>query len=283
MSRLHSQPVTNIGQQIKTDNNFALKQLKQKDLVDFRREVKALQRFNGFNHDHMVTLLMTWELDSKHYMLFPLARYDLDKYWEIEPLPKLTVYMARWMLKQIIGIAGALAYIHNPPANSRPSDNLTIPTEEYGRHGDLKPENLLLYDSPFDSRGILVVADLGLSTLNSILSKTQTNSRTPCTPRYKPPECNILRAKIRQSYDMWTLGCLLLEWVCWAMQGDHARADFMYSLFAPFPSGSRTDMFFDMEPKENEKYDVIVKRQVSWVSVITNATNILECSWYRRK
>jgi serine/threonine protein kinase len=253
--------------QIKTNNSFALKQLRRDDLKEFQREVRALKRFNGFNHDHMVTLLTTWKLDGKYYMLFPLAKCDLAKYWENDRCPEITSDMTRWMLKQIVGIVSALQYIHEPPSMPRASENLNVSAEEYGRHGDLKPENILLFDSPKDPRGILVVADLGLSTINSILSRTHTNSRTQVTPRYKPPECNIRGAKIRQSYDIWTLGCLLLEWICWVIEGEDAREEFMFYLFAPFPSRSQADMFFNMICMPGGMYNVVVKPQVSEASV----------------
>jgi serine/threonine protein kinase len=210
----------------------------------------------------MVTLLTTWKLDGKYYMLFPLAQCDLARYWEKEKIPKITVKMIRWMLKQTVGIVSALNYIHQPPSVTRTEKNLPVPAGEYGRHGDLKPENILLFESPNDPLGILVVADLGLSTINSILSRTHTNSRTQVTPRYKPPECNIKGAKIRQSYDTWTLGCLLLEWICWVLQGEDERVEFMFSLFAPFPSRSQADMFFNMLRITGVKHNVVVKPQV---------------------
>jgi serine/threonine protein kinase len=257
---------TNSHLQIKTDDSFALKQLMQSTFDEFHGEVEALKRFNGFAHDHMVTLLMTWKLNGQYYLLFPLARCDLSEYWDKNRSPEHSAGAARWMLKQIIGITSALDHIHDPPSPNA----LPLPADhKYGRHGDLKPENLLLYDSSEDSRGIILVADLGLSTLNTIVSRTQTNSRTRCTPLYKPPECHIKGAKIRRSYDLWTLGCLLLEWVCWALEGEEARLEFMNSLFSTFPTGSETDLFFTMRPREHGMVTVTVNEKVLVVSVIS--------------
>lgn len=233
--------------------------------------MRALQRFNGFNHQHMVTLLMTWTQDGQYNMLFPLADCDLDEYWQKNKSPDLDADLIKWMSKQIVGIADALKHIHDPPFDLSSSDNLQLPADyKFGTHGDLKPENILLYLSPTDDRGILVIADLGLARLNSAMSKTQTNSRTPGTPRYKPPECSILRASVKRNYDIWTFGCLLLEWVCWAFEGDNDRGKFMDSLSAPFPSGSQADMFFDMVNQKDGVYDVIVKPKVVEVSAVCN-------------
>jgi serine/threonine protein kinase len=244
-----------------------LKVLLRSDWEEFQREVRALQRFNGFSNQHMVTLLMTWTMDGQYNMLFPLAECDLDEYWQNNKCPHLDTDFVMWMSKQIVGIADALKHIHDPPFEPTSTDRLQLPADyKFGTHGDVKPENILLYPSPTDSRGVLVVADLGLARLNSAMSKTQTNSRTPGTPRYKPPECSILGALVKRNYDIWTFGCLLLEWVCWAFEGDDARGEFMGSLFAPFPSGSQADMFFDMVNLRDEEYDVIVKPQVVEVS-----------------
>lgn len=251
--------------QIQTNDKFALKQLVNGEIDDFKREVKALLRFNGFDHPHMVTLLMTWTLGDHYYLLFPLAAHDLARYWEHNPEPKLDEGMAMWMAKQMVGIASAVEHIHDPQTRG---PNLPIPSEEFGKHGDLKPENILLYNSPYDERGILVVADFGLAKLNSILSRTQTNTHTPCSPRYKAPECDILGAKVSRVYDIWTLGCVMLEWICWVFEGDVVRGQFVDSLFSPFPSGSQADMFFDMVPGIGGEYDVIVKSRVCQVRAL---------------
>lgn len=249
--------------QIETHDSFALKQLMKQDHDEFRREVDALKRFNGFENDHMVTLLMSWTLDGNYYLLFPLARCDLLEYWEKFPLPTLDQETVRWTSKQIVGIASTVESIHDPPSNS-----LRVPEDhKYGRHGDLKPENVLLYDSPTEGKGTLVVADLGLAKLSSILSRSnQSNNRMHFTPRYKPPECDIEGAKVTRSYDVWTFGCLLLEWVCWLFQGQPARAQFLEDLYSPYPSRSCADMFFDMQPKSGGGHQVTMKPKVLEVS-----------------
>jgi len=246
------------------------------DLAEFQKEVDALKVFNGFAHPHMVTLLMTWKWNGSYYLLFPLARCDLDKYWQDTLDAKVDVDTVQWMSKQLVGISSAVASIHDPASNGighnigAGSANLQVPHDEdrYGRHGDLKPDNILLYDSPMYPNGILVVADMGLSRLNSILSRSaQSNSRVPAAPRYKAPERDIFGAKIKRSYDIWTFGCLALEWVCWLFGGQHARERFIRSLKKDYPTGTRKDMFFDMVGQHDEEYDVVIKlevREVGW-------------------
>ncbi|KAH7081175.1 kinase-like domain-containing protein [Paraphoma chrysanthemicola] len=244
---------------IKTDNRFARKQLMNEDAKDFEAEAKALRRFNGFGNEHMVTLLMTWTQHRSYNLLFPWAKCDLENYWARDPLPIMDTGTIVWTSKQVMGIASAIRSIHNPSRK-----DLQVPEEnKYGRHGDLKAENILLFDSPGDKRGILVVADLGLAKLNSIVSRSnQSNRKIPGTPRYKPPECDIEGAKIARTYDIWTFGCLLLEWICWLFQGQENKASFIYQIGSVYPTGSIGDTFYNMEPQGNGRYWVAVKPKV---------------------
>ncbi|KAH7091632.1 kinase-like domain-containing protein [Paraphoma chrysanthemicola] len=246
-------------QSINTDNSFARKQLMNDDAKEFEDEAAALRRFNGFGNDHMVTLLMTWTQHRSYNLLFPWAKCDLDNYWARDPLPIMDAETIVWTSKQVTGIASAIKSIHNPSRR-----NLQVPDDnKYGRHGDLKPENILLFDSPLDKMGILVVADLGLAKLNSIVSRSmQSNHKIPGTPRYKPPECDIEGAKIARTYDIWTFGCLLLEWICWLFQGQNNKALFIWQLGSLYPTGSIGDTFYSMDSQGNGRYLVTVKSKV---------------------
>ncbi|KAH5582201.1 hypothetical protein HBI24_120640 [Parastagonospora nodorum] len=249
---------------IKTNNEFALKRLFKADAAKFRKEAKAVERFNGFVHDRILSLLMTWTLNDQYYLLFPLARYDIEEYWCFSRSPQLSPGTARWMLNQIAGITAAVEYIHDP-SGSQPADNLGVADDkEYGRYGNIEPDNFLVCDSPEDRRGVVVFADFGLATLNSIVSRTtQSNTKMHRGTRYKAPEFSINGFKIRRSCDIWALGCVLIEWVCWALEGNDARLQFLNDLYQPFPSGSQTDLYFEMERKQNKVVHVTVNRAVA--------------------
>jgi serine/threonine protein kinase len=225
-----------------------------------------LNRFAGLRHDHLVRLLASWSRPRnfirEYCLLFPLARCDLDLYWEERSMSDTTI---RWIAKQILGLTDALKSIHDPP-----SDALKPPDQrQYGRHGDLKPENILWYDSPHDPHGILVIADLGASAVNSLWSRSAVeNKAIQHTPRYKPPECDLRGGKISRSYDIWTFGCILLELVCWCLEGKDGRQAFVFERFAPYPTGLQTDMFFDIKPAENRTYVVLVKEGVTKVTAL---------------
>lgn len=238
---------------------FALKELLASSTPkEFRQEVDALKRFA---HKHLVTLLMSWTMNNHYYLLFPLAGCNLEDYWDKAHFSgsqrPLEVDMVQWISQQIVGMAGALNVVHEPPQFLQ-----AIP--KYGRHGDIKPENILWYQSEEDPRGILVIADMGLAAIHSDKSRSNIPNRgIPGTPRYRPPECDLDGGKISRSYDIWTFGCLLLEMTCWALGGEKNRQEFEEARGSPYITGAISSIFFDALIKENGGgYAITVKRQV---------------------
>jgi serine/threonine protein kinase len=261
--------------QIDTNDEFALKEIMKQSSAQqneghrlFWQEVDNLKRFNGFSHPNLVTLLMTWTMKNRYYLLFPLADCDLDRYWDQNRVSHdkfnvLDLETVRWLSKQVQGMTSAMNSIHNPR-----SELLSPQDHKFGRHGDLKPENILWYRSKSDKLGILVIADLGLSALNSILSRSNApNGQVPGTPRYRPPESDLLGGKISRSYDIWTFGCVLLELVCWALGGPEAREQFFRKRMSPYIAGSSSDIFFDVKrQEEGAGFVIMVKEEVTNVS-----------------
>lgn len=241
----------------------------RKKEMNFEAEVKALQRFSGFIHDHLITLLMSWKTSNDYFLLFVWAEYDLDNYWEHHELPIRAgvpdVDYVRWIAKQIVGMAGALDTMHNFR-----NVELASNQKRYARHGDIKPENILWYRSPSDKRGILVLADLGLTTFNSTKSRSAQPGRyVPVTLTYRPPECDLVGGVVSRAFDVWTYGCVLLELVCWALGGQPLRAQFAKERRTLYPATNvRSDIFFEvLKVKDGPtEYAVSVKEEVGQVS-----------------
>lgn len=170
--------------------------------------------------------------------------------------------MIRWLSKQIVGMAEAIHAIHIPKYYG-------LPETRYGRHGDIKPENVLWYHSVDDEKGILVIADLGLTTFNSTKSRSnQPGKDIPTSPDYRGPECDVEGGKISRSYDIWTFGCLLLEMCCWALGGQELRQEFKEFRTTPYINGAWSPIFFEIEKRPlGEGYVYGVKREVSQVSI----------------
>lgn len=199
---------------------FAVKILYKKDEIKFQKEVDILNRLGGLVDKHLISLLTTFTLNDKHHMIFPYAPYDLSRFWEIKVGPlegsPASQEGMMWIASQVVGLTHALDLIHNPR-----SDDL------YGRHGDIKPENILWFQCDNDPLGILVLTDFGLASFNRANSRSNIpNVDIAVTPEYRPPECDIKDALISRRYDIWTLGCLLLEMVAWILGGKEEQTRF---------------------------------------------------------
>jgi serine/threonine protein kinase len=113
-------------------------------------------------------------------------------------------------MAQCLGMADGLKKIHHHRSWSKVSgsespDGERLGGKNRGQHGDIKPENILWYDS--DDR--LVIADFGPARLHSSNAVSLT---------YRPPEAD-LDVPLLQRYDVWSLGCLYLEFITWYLVG----------------------------------------------------------------
>lgn len=104
---------------------------------------------------------------------------------------------------------------------------------KYGRHGDINPQNILWFrDDPEELgetlevlgetlgtlRGTLKIADFGAAEMNSLRSRSGRRD-VANTMTYRLPECDLANRTIRQSFDIWCLGCVFLEFVTWTLGG----------------------------------------------------------------
>lgn len=230
----------------------------------FRNELEQLQRFNGLVHDHLVTLLATFRFQGpspQFSFIFPYADCALDQYWEgTNPKPEFDIGTVQWVAKQCSGIMGAIDTIHIP-------QHLThLGVQRYGRHGDIKPDNILLFSSTNDPRGILVVSDMGLSTFNRDTSRSNIpNSKIPGVPGYRPPECDVEGGTISRAYDIWTLGCLFLELLTWLLGGQAFVDEFEKQRKTVYITGAANNIFFDLKSFEGDKRVAQVKKEVTRV------------------
>ncbi|WQF89421.1 Putative protein kinase [Colletotrichum destructivum] len=121
---------------------------------------------------------------------------------------------------------------------------------QFGRHGDLKPENILWFPDVKDKRGILKITDFGQAELHSKTSKTYRRSKGFDTLTYRSPECDTPPQLIRQSSDIWSLGCILLEFMTWMLGGAEYLDDFKRSrlLLDLHVNPIKTDIFWERVP-----------------------------------
>jgi serine/threonine protein kinase len=155
-----------------------------------------------------------------------------------------------------------------------------VRVEKYGRHGDINPSNILWYSSgPCDKeflKGTLKIADLGQAELNSWQSKTGPRS-VANTMTYRPPECDTQPRIIRQSYDIWCLGCVYLELVAWLLGGEKLLTAFGKARKAPdiFHNNDETDTFFEfVRNPDTSQPEVRIKLAVIKVSNIQHVCSL---------
>jgi serine/threonine protein kinase len=152
-------------------------------------------------------------------MVFPWAESNLEEYWAAHPAPYSAtghdITRLRWVSDQLLGLARALQKIHQPIATSETDQMVN------GRHGDIKPRNMLWFKAENEGLGNIVLADFGLAKIH--VSRTQSRSirSQPLgfTLAYSPPEIMMEASKVSRSADIWSLGCVFLEMVCWILGG----------------------------------------------------------------
>lgn len=199
-------------------------------------------------HEHIVTHLASWTHHGRYCMLFPYAECNLRKYMEQVAFGGPENENILWLLKQLRGLAGAIRTIHNLSAieTLKSTSNLVAPTavqeKKSGWHHDLKPENILYFSrlhfrSLGSKRGILRIGDFGSSRIHTYRSGS-VNTKSPSgTPTYEPPEARAEGATSRP-YDLWSLGCVSLELLIWAVFGSSEVKDFAEKRYARRYPGS---------------------------------------------
>ncbi|KAK0715323.1 kinase-like domain-containing protein [Lasiosphaeris hirsuta] len=239
------------------DPTLAIKRLSAcTDRETFKNEVNILTRLNKCNDRHLVKLLLTMEIaersgqdDVSFFLMFPLADGNLRQFWQQNfPHPNCTniATYARWVAKQFNGLVCALCKLHDlhqrevhslKEEENKGTSNTGDPL--YGIHGDIKPENLLWYkewigpggqhanlktNEPGDAEpfGVLQLADFGISKLHRAETRSSVDMRKS-TKTYAPPETEWGINECSRSFDIWSLGCVFLEFICWLVQGGSGK------------------------------------------------------------
>ena len=217
-----------------------------------------LKRYSseGHPHSHIISLLATYDQLGYYHYLFNCADTDLLNLWKTRnPTPELDQKLVVWMAKQCEGIADALYLIHlRPTTDSGKSITLPSTPSEVGSsearakspishetspkplnikiyrgfHGDVKPENLVLFSSQRDSNdlGTLKLIDFGTAELKSPTDHPTLAEFMPNTPSYRAPECEVRDCPVSSSYDIWSLGCVYLNFIAWLVGGWTLLDDF---------------------------------------------------------
>lgn len=213
-----------------------------------------LTTYSGDTHQHLISLLSTYEQSGRFHFIFPWAEADLVRYLEqINPNPSMNHPNVQWIAAQCHGIADGLCRLHRHQTakvnrawseNDRHSsgqngNGLTSQIQLYGRHGDIKLQNVLWFCDPNNvgDRGVLKITDFGLAEFKTSPARLyRGSSRIGYSPPYQPPECNMRGGRVGQSHDIWSLGCLYLELITWSLGGWDLVRDFQDARAATYPA-----------------------------------------------
>jgi serine/threonine protein kinase len=226
------------------EKSLALKRLRPKNQVEafvkdyepaaaYETELGALKVFSTVRNKHLIRAKFTFQVGATgFYFAFRWADQNLRELWNNTDPENIgntrdgTTDAIIWVLEQFEGLTKAIREIHNLgtlAAAKAAADGAASDAENQSsncRHGDLKPENILLFKSKDQSYGILVIADVGLTRVHPLATKDR---RIPIssiagTERYEPPDVLLGGARSR-IYDIWSLGCIGLEFIICLLYG----------------------------------------------------------------
>lgn len=204
-----------------TSEYFALKISRSGRKSEGKLEKEFLQELKRHNvrHRHLVVCYLCFECARSLYFVMDLAKGNLDDFMKTYPLGNTNTdgiastvsgVNIEWLLRQMHGLAGALAAIHQPSENS------------IGWHHDIKPQNILYYgeeghvwgkDGYFEFR----ITDWTTAKIRPKPSDYTIGSTDTGWPAYLPEE--TLRGPTACEPDIWSLGCVFLELLIWFNKG----------------------------------------------------------------
>lgn len=264
---------------------IAIKRLFSTELEDFLKENDMLNKLTLKRDPHLIKLLTTYEFKGHYHFMFPYAKLNLRMYWKNNRVLEWKRNAALWTIEQMLGLATALYVIHEfktvyplgsdqtdrEVSRQRPAMNLRMRVDEreqlYGRHGDLKPENILWFDDleGVGSRGILQITDLGLGRFHRLESRSLQDPLTiKGSPTYVPPEL-VLEKLVSRAYDIWSLGCIFLEFITWMLHGYTGVEQFADERIAVAHDGIVDDTFYTMYKPGREKYATVRPEVTKWI------------------
>ncbi|KAI1370664.1 kinase-like protein [Hypoxylon crocopeplum] len=250
---------------------FAIKRLHSVDKDHFNSEVESLKRFSNGNYPHLIKLFATYYDSKSYHLIFPWADGNLRDFWKENPMPNRTYELALWIADQCRGIADGLKMIHRDdfevPSSLSPRDAIT------GRHGDIKPENILRFKESANNgklgTGLLKISDFGLTRWHRDISNNKTYmDRLTVSKSYRAPEYD-LEKPISQPWDIWTLACLYLEFLTWYLLGwDDGVDKFSKNRSLETPYLIKEDNFFNLGSEESGfRYKGSLKSSViDWIN-----------------
>ena len=242
-------------------------------------EVRVLQKTRSLGDPHLITCIAAIERGNERFLLFPWAQGgNLREYWEAPSQRFHGRAAIDEALVQLKGIATALRQLHYFGLSGDWEDLSPSEQDEYSqagvdksiRHGDLKPENLLwfLEETPGSGKGrCLKIADMGLAKRHVIATQDRSclTSTRYGTILYEAPEAQTSASARSRQYDVWSVGCITLEWIIWLLYGNDQLQRF-YSHLKGY--GNNFTPYYQLDVGSSQKRAKIQPAVLHWISHI---------------
>ncbi|CAK4033311.1 serine threonine kinase [Lecanosticta acicola] len=200
-----------------------------------RDEVRMLNIINGMHHPNIARMLFAFEeqdpLNQRISIVFRFNEFDLGRGILYRPVQQSAQILSRFdnamqppvplegildhgLWKAMLGIVDAVKSLHEfHHPDIRPDRGDVI----HAQHFDIKPANILV-EIRNQRPAKLLLADFGRARLDEHpASQTTGQADAPATYDYAPPEADPSEEPstgeiiMRRNYDVWSLGCVLLE------------------------------------------------------------------------
>lgn len=173
--------------------------------------------------NNIVKVVKTYRHGDRYNIIFRKEKSDLHHYlrddeWSAEsedlrrgPLECCTIWA------HALGITEALGKISRIEASDAYGSDPYKRVPMNGFHFDLKPANVLVSDTTW------LITDFGIARFERATDgATSRVMSQPGTDSYAPPEMLNVTEKLSRRYDVWSLGCILLEVIAFAVGGKRA-------------------------------------------------------------
>ncbi|WAO91722.1 Protein kinase domain-containing protein [Fusarium falciforme] len=309
----HYQGYSSLNKKRRGEVHVALKQMKDlrepgyNVQAAWESEAGALDQINQLDNKHLIRRTGAFKAGKNYYIMFEWADGGtLRDVWQRQNVDhiKLNGTQIMLVLQQLHGLAEALSKLHNNFNNKQQrgvapgslpraetilaSPSLNVPKvqlqiaaensdntgEEHWRHGDLKPDNILIFrDATSPWLGTLKIADLGLAKQHAFATSQRVDptGQKYSTSHYEAPEVVIKRHEPRSRlYDIWSMGCIIFEFVIWLLYGYPGLQNF----YGEKPPTTRDTLYFTVSPREDyAQVSEIVKKWMDYMLLLDPECN----------
>ncbi|KAM7213460.1 HET domain containing protein [Rhypophila decipiens] len=211
---------------------------------------------NRLGHGHFIRGIAYYTQAENHFLLFPWTEEgNLEQLWAKTDSTLPSTHC--WAFKQLKGLASGIRMLH----------------AENCRHGDLKPPNILCFRRNGETLDEmrLVIADVGLAKVHNEITQHRGHATktTAISVTYMPPEFDLDARRDEPAsrlYDIWSIGCVFLEFAIWLAHGLGGLQDFRTAVRGGGPSKPPVP-FWNDNPSDNPSDDLrpVVKQTIKYL------------------